>query len=217
MKNSMPAFFPKLLVFGFIFNSFLSSSQTSMFAEFKAIPAFPLGAKEAFKACKTSSVDSYYSFQDYSEPTILYLRKIQNDTKPFEAIVLAKGKAGIAPGMGAANDFSDLNSPETQAKIAKMTEEEKIKFAMEIQERMKNNKNVQYINTASKPSPLTAIVLKLSVSSQKLLSFLPEFTPAPFKGYGNCGDLCPVIDDPTCAARMRICENKAAHAFTHRK
>ena len=213
MRNATHISFTKILFYSFIFSSLILPSQISMLTEFKAMPTFPLGAKEAFKASNVSSADGYYSYQGPGVATNAYNKKLQIDTKPFQEIILAKGKQGITPGMNAANDFSDLNSPETQAKIAKMTQDEKIKFAMEIQERMKNNKNVQTVTAASKPSPLMVLVIKISNSSQKLLSFLPEFTLAPFSGYGKCNNLCPVYDDPTCDARMRACEDKAAHAF----
>jgi len=213
MKKYTPYLFRKFLLFILVLSNLFTWSQTSMFTEFAALPSFPPGAKEAFKAVKTSSASEYYSFQDYSTPTLAYQKKIEKDLEPFKQIILAKGAAGIAPGMGAANDFSDLNSPEMQAKIAKMTQEEKIKFAMEVQERMKNNKNIQTVTASTKPSPLMGIVLKLNSFSQKLLALLPDFSATPFPGYHQCDNLCPVVDDPTCATRTRVCENKAAHAF----
>ena len=209
--NSLTLKSVSLCLFGFAPAIILS--QTSMLAEFKAMPALPVGAKEAFKASQVNYSSDMYFYKDYSLPVASYIKKIEADNKPYQDIITAKGKAGMAPGMGAANDFSDLNSPETQAKLAKMTQEEKIKFAMEIQQRMQSNKNLQAVSAQTKPSPLINIILKLNQSSQALLAVMPDFIRSPDATYGKCANLCPVDNDPTCEARINACYHKISSEY----
>ncbi|MGZ3883518.1 MAG: hypothetical protein ACXVPQ_04235 [Bacteroidia bacterium] len=190
-------------------------SQTSMLAEFKAMPAFPATAQEAFKSSKTKVADKTCIYVGNSDAITAYTEKLKKDLEPYTAIILAKGKAGTPAGMAAASDFSDLNSPETQAKLAKMTQEEKIKFAMEIQARMAANKNVQTVNTINKPSPLTAITTQVGQAYQQLIPVLQEFKAGVNKTYNICDGICggEGVNDPTCQARITACENKESHAY----
>jgi hypothetical protein len=184
-----------------------------MLAEFKTMPGFPVGAKEAFKAAKTEIFNDAPSYIDCSAPMQAYSKKLVADQKPFTDISVAKANQTNPAAAAAANDFSDLNSPEMQAKIAKMSPEEQMKFAMELQARIAQNKNVQTINKVNKPSPLTALSLKLSSSSQALLATLAaDFNEASFPGYNKCQGLCKETD-PTCAKRVSACENKISHDF----
>ncbi|MBA2614027.1 MAG: hypothetical protein H0U95_18840 [Bacteroidetes bacterium] len=189
------------------------ASQTHMLAEFKAMPALALSSTEAFKASKIKINDGVYFYEAASDPITAYNKKLHEDNKLNQDIIVAKGQAGIAPGMGAANDFSDLNSPETQAKLAKMTQDEKIKFAMEIQARMQNNKNLQAVSVQTKPSPLTGILLKLSTSLQDLLTIMPEYKKAPSPGFDKCAITCASDNDPVCAAKIKACYNKISKDF----
>ena len=132
MKTS-PHYF-KLLFAGLLIKASLVA-QTSMLAEFKAMPAFPADANTDFTSSKITKADSRYIYQDNSQPVHDYSIRLQNDARPYQDIVTAKARQGIPSGKAAANDFSDLSSPETQAKIAKMSKEEQMKFAMEIQAR----------------------------------------------------------------------------------
>lgn len=191
------------------------SAQTSVVAEFKAMPAFPTTAKGAFAASKTQFFDNHYSYVDYSDAVKNFQTKVQNDIKPYTAIVTAKGTAATPAGVGAANDFSDLSSPETQAKIAKMTQEEKIKFAMEVQARMAANKNLQTVNAAAKPSPMVSVTTKIGVAYEKLVKTFATYQEGAFKGYNVCDGICGKegVIDPVCDAKIKACENKESHAF----
>lgn len=206
MKN-----FLLFIAFGF---ACAASAQTSMLSEFQAMPAMPATAKGAYSISKINiSADKNYSYKGNSDAVTVYQQRIQNEIKPYTDIITAKGKAGIAPGMGAASDFSDLTSPEVQAKLAKMTQEEKIKFAMEVQARMNSNKNLQAVSATNKPSPMTGITTALGQSYQKIVATFTAFTAAPFNGYSSCPGLCNGDNDPNCEKKIQACESKASHSY----
>jgi hypothetical protein len=196
----------------FMFSAGVALSQTSMAAEFKAMPAFPTDVKEAFTASKVTITSDNCFYKESSDPVHAYIVKLQNDSKPYQAAILAKGQKGTPTGIAVANDFSDLSSPEMQAKLAKMSQEEKMKFAMEMQERMKSNTNVQAANALTRPSPLTGIVLKLSKSAEALAATLtPYGAAAPLK-YDACNFNCGEFDK-ICSEKVAACNHRVSQAY----
>lgn len=197
----------------FVLISGLLVSQTTMLQDFKSLPAFPVTASDAFTKSKIIANDGHYTYDRSSDAIYNYEQKLQNEVKPYTAIIEAKGKAGIPTGKAVANDFSDLSSPETQAKLAKMTQEEKIKFAMEIQQRMKTNKNVQSANEQIKLGPLTNLVLKLNASCTALFSTLAPYPPTTAKiRYDKCDFHCGE-NDQACGNRANACNKKETIDF----
>lgn len=185
-------------------------AQTSMLTEFKAMPAFPTDANTDFVSSKTTKADSRYMYQDNSQPVHDYSVRLQNDTRPYQDIVTAKGQQGIPSGKAAASDFSDLSSPETQAKIARMSKEEQMKFAMEIQARMNGNANIQAVQAQTRPSPLLGTVLKLSRSCDTLFATLKPFIKGPQINLNVCDFHCREYDDKPCYDRMTACNRKVS-------
>jgi hypothetical protein len=178
---------------------------------YKSIPTQSVStAKQCFAASEVNSFDSHYSYVK-SKDFDAFQEKVKTIVKPYTEATLAKGKAGTNPGVAAANDFSDLNSPEMQKKIAAMSKEEQIKFAMEIRARMDQNKNLQQVNAINAPDPLVNLAIKISTASTELIKSIPTFTTAAFPGYSPCGS-CGELDD-ACAKKARICEEKIAKNF----
>lgn len=193
-----------------------ASAQTSILADFKAIPLAPATAKAGFDASKTGIFDNHYMYNDCSVAMSAYADRLVKNGEPYKKAAEARSNKTNPAAQGAANDFSDLNSPETQAKIAKMSDAEKMKFAMEIQQRMANNKNIQQINTTNKPDPLTGLATQINQKANELALALPEYKTPTFPGYGACEGLCSE-SNPACGKIVAACENKVAHDFYNKQ
>ncbi len=193
-----------------------ASAQTTVLNDFKAMPLAPATAKAAFDASKTEIFDHHYMYNDCSAAMNNYANRLVKNGEPYKNAAMARNNATNPAAQAAANDFSDLNSPETQAKIAKMSDAEKMKFAMEIQQRMAKNKNVQQIQTTNKPDPLVNLTTLITQKANELALALPEYKTPAFPGFVACTGLCNE-SNPACAKIVSACESKVANDFYNKQ
>ena len=188
----------------------ITKAQMSMVAEFATIPTLPTSAKDAFARCSTSvSKDKTVSYIQASNPIIEFQQKIINDSKPLQTIILAEGNKKTPQANSVVNDYSYLSSAEMQAKMAKMTQEEKMKFAMELRQKMNGDKNVQTFNV--KPNlALLAEQQKVNDAYNTLMSTINN--PYTFKEESDkCNFNCKEYNDDACYKKTDACRNKEAH------
>jgi hypothetical protein len=192
-----------------------AQAQINFVKELNAIPPLQKTAKEAFTVSEIKQNDTYFSYVSEGKARKTYADQILKKTELYQAIVKAKGAALTAPATQAAVDFSDLNSPEMQAKIAAMSQEEKMKFAMEVRQRMNNNQNIQTITNGTKTNPaLTQAEAEVGAAYTKLLEGLQKIAMLHHKlDNSACAGLCGSEAEITeaCAKKIAACESKAAH------
>lgn len=187
-------------------------AQTAATSDFNSIPLIVGSSKAAFEQSKTKVFNGNYMYENYSDQIKLVFDQIQTHCEPYKKAAENKAVATNAPAAGAAADFADLNSPAMQEKIAKMSQEEKVKFAMEVQQRMAANKNVQQINQLNKPDPLLDLSTRITNEAQRLASLLADYKMQTRPDYSSCEKLCSE-SNPVCYKIVSTCQKKKAKDY----
>jgi hypothetical protein len=183
---------------------------------FNATPALQTTPKGAYTMSTIQQYDNSCSYVDAGKQRNDFSEQVKEAMKPYIAIEENKAQTADAAGSKAATDFSDLNSPEMQAKIAKMSQEEKMKFALEVQKRVQSNQNIQTINTTCQENPaLLQAREKVDAAWKKMIDAIVDLKMQHhmLDLQKSCEGICGTEAHPVpdCSKKMEACENKASH------